>query len=92
MKATISIGIQPGTKLLRIARQPMHCVQAWTGGAVPEPSHDEWEPGHWIIWLHTNDFIHGTFLRLYDNGLIENVTIRSDRPDEDIFVVKPPDQ
>lgn len=80
MKATIPIGIQPGTKLLRIARQS----KVYGDFTVDD--------GHWIIWLHTNDFIHGTFLRLHDNGLIENVTIRSDRPDEDIFVVKPPDQ
>lgn len=86
MKATIPIGIQPGTKLLRIARNPETFEYAtestgWYNG-----------DGYWIIWLSTNDFIHGTFLRLYDNGLIENVTIRSDRPDEDIFVVKPPDK
>ena len=86
MKATIPIGIQPGTRLLRIARSPETVEyagedQRWFNGN-----------GYWIIWLHTNDFIHGTFLRLHDNGLIENVTIRSDRPDEDIFIVKPPDQ
>ncbi len=79
MKATIPISVPPGTRLLRIAREPK---------VYGDFSIDD---GYWIIWLHTRDFIHGTFLRLHDNGKIESVTIREDRPDEEIFVVKPPD-
>ncbi len=95
MKATIPIGIQPGTKLLRIARQPKsqsvetHLIRKW-GMAVDRETVTEIE-GYWDIWLNTNDFIHGTFLRLYDNGKIERITIRVERPDDDVVLVKPED-
>ena len=89
MKATIPIGIQPGTKLLRIARQVgenrsyLRAQNKWVLLG---------SDGYWDIWLNTNDFIHGTFLRLYDNGKIERITIRVERPDDDIVLVKPEDQ
>jgi hypothetical protein len=43
---------------------------------------------HWMIWLHTSDYTHGTFLRLYDNGAIERVTVRADEGD-DVATIKP---
>lgn len=44
----------------------------------------------WRVWLHTNDWIHGTYLLLYKDGKIERVTVREDEGD-DIIVVKPAD-
>jgi hypothetical protein len=43
--------------------------------------------GHWLIWLNTRDYVHGTALRLYDNGKIERVVYREDEGD-DVGIVK----
>jgi hypothetical protein len=37
--------------------------------------------GKWRMWLHTPDFVHGTFLLLYSNGTVERVTSTRDEPD-----------
>lgn len=49
-------------------------------------------PNHsWMLWLNTRDYIHGTFLQLYDDGMIERVTVRNDEGDS-ILLVKGPDK
>lgn len=91
MKAFNNIGIPPGTKMLRIQRQSGEPV-AWIGARSGNPTPVLFKPnGFWIIWLNTNDFIHGTFLKLYDDGMIERVTVREDEPDDDVILVKPKD-
>lgn len=49
--------------------------------------------GFWLLPIHTNpDRTLGTFLRLYDTGRIEQVTLRSDDPGEDVWLIKPEDK
>ena len=49
--------------------------------------------GYWLLPIHTNpDRTLGTFLRLYDNGKIEQVTLRPDDPGEDVWLIKPEDK
>ena len=43
--------------------------------------------GVWRLWLHTPNYIHGTFLTLYSNGKIERTTVREDEGD-DVVVIK----
>lgn len=43
--------------------------------------------GKWRLWLHTPDFIHGTYLDLYSNGKITRTTVRQDEGDE-VVVIK----
>lgn len=43
--------------------------------------------GVWRLWLHTPDFVHGTYLKLYSCGKIIRVVSREDEGDEE-FVVK----
>lgn len=42
-------------------------------------------------WIHTADFVNGTYLELHDDGLITRVTIRPHDPD-DVVVIKPRDK
>lgn len=58
------IGVMPGTKLMRIER----------------------EPGSWRLWIHTNDFVLGTYLTLYDDGMCERTTVRVGEGDDVITV------
>ena len=89
MKATIPIGIQPGTKLLRIERVPISCP--WIEATEELSGYYGHEPGHWIVWIHHNpDFTLGTYLTLYQDGRITNSTVKEDGT-EDVFQVKPPD-
>jgi hypothetical protein len=84
MKATIPIGIQPGTRLLRIERVPHEFT--FIGGGLCETI-----PGHWIVWIHHNpDFTLGTYLTLYQDGRMTNTTVHEDGT-ENVFQVKPPD-
>lgn len=84
MKATIPIGIQPGTRLLRIERVPF---STQTIHEDVEYGHD----GYWIVWIHHNpDFTLGTYLTLYQDGRITNTTVQEDGT-ENVFQVKPPD-
>jgi hypothetical protein len=84
MKATIPIGIQPGTRLLRIERVPREFV--YIGGGLSETT-----PGYWIVWIHHNpDFTLGTYLTLYQDGHMTNTTVHEDGT-ENVFQVKPPD-
>lgn len=83
MKATIPIGIQPGTKVLRIERAK---------SKRDSREHFITEQGYWIIWLHANhNFTLGTYLQLNDDGSILNATVREDGT-EDTFTVKDADK
>ena len=44
----------------------------------------------WQLWIATKDYIHGTYLLLWDDGLIENVTEREGEG-PDVFMVKASD-
>lgn len=52
-----------------------------TNGAL-----DRMEGGVWRLWLHTPDFIHGTYLKLYSDGKIVRVTVRADEGDETVCI------
>lgn len=38
--------------------------------------------GCWRIWLSTTDFIHGTYLKLYQDGTADRVDVFEDRTEE----------
>lgn len=62
-KASIPIGIQPGTKLIHMQYEPASKA----------------EPPHWVLWVHHDAQLrHGTFLRLYPDGRMERVTLGAD--------------
>lgn len=42
--------------------------------------------GRWRLWLHTPDFIHGTYLDMQSNGRIDRVTVRQDEGDEIVCI------
>lgn len=44
--------------------------------------------GKWRLWLHTNDFVFGTFLELHPDGRVFRVTVRADEGDE-VVLIKP---
>lgn len=46
-------------------------------------------PSHWMLWINTKDFVYGTFIRMYDNGCVERVTVREDF--DDVVEIKPAD-
>lgn len=48
---------------------------------------DDLGGGKWRIWLHTNDWIYGTYLTLYSNGMVTRTTARIDEGD-DVITVK----
>lgn len=48
------------------------------------------ETACWQLWIHTNDFIFGTYLLLYDDGRVERWTDRADEGPQ-FITVKPPD-
>lgn len=83
MKALINIGIQAGTKLLKIQRQEITRL-----GYLDY--NQKYVDGYWIVWLATSDYIYGTYLKLYNDGRIERVTVRNDEPD-DVMLIKPKD-
>lgn len=45
---------------------------------------------YWRVWLTTADYVHGTYLALYDDGSVFRVTVRPGEGD-DIWMVKPGD-
>ena len=47
----------------------------------------ERRPDGWVLWTDTKDFQYGTYLRLFDNGSVHNVTIREDEG-PCVFIVK----
>jgi hypothetical protein len=50
----------------------------------------EYEPSTkcYKLWLHTADFVLGTYLLLYPDGKIERVVLRADEPDQ-VDTIKP---
>ena len=89
MRATIPIGIQPGTKVLRIERKKDDRSRYWNHQLGDEVV--EGDAGCWIIWLHANhNFTLGTYLQLNDDGSILNTTVKEDGT-EDTFTVKDAD-
>ena len=82
IRPTVTIGVQPGTKLLRIERTPHETTMLKGVPLVFDKS------GHWMIWINSNiDFTLGTFIKLNDDGTIDRVTLNSDGS-EDIFCIK----
>jgi len=47
--------------------------------------------GHWQLWLATRDYVFGTYLLVYDNGMIERITEFVDEGPEQ-FTVRPTDE
>jgi hypothetical protein len=41
-----------------------------------------------ILWLHTADYVYGTYLELHPNGKVVRVTVRDDEGD-DVHTVRP---
>lgn len=88
MKATIPIGLQPGTRALRLERVPKHGGYLGSTNIGYEPRQD----GHWCIWLHHDrDFKQGTVLQLHDDGHIDQVTFDEDGVPTHYIKVKGPD-
>lgn len=82
MKAPIRIGLQPGARVLYIEREPS-AERSWANPA--------WTEGYWLIPQSTNpNRTLGIFLKLYDNGKVERVTIRDGEGDE-VCLIKPED-
>jgi hypothetical protein len=45
----------------------------------------------WRLWTATNNFVHGSYLELFDDGRILNCTVRRDEGDE-MFWARGPDK
>ena len=85
-RPVITIGVQPGTKLLRIERIESRAVPMDWGYEYIEGT------GAWMVWINANPtFTAGTHLLLHDNGRVERVTVHPDGM-EDVFVVKEGDK
>ena len=91
------IGLPPQLKMLFIERHT-----AVEGIEVNTSTFPQYEPdsrvrryavaGFWLLPISTNpDRTLGIFLKLYDDGKIERVTVREDEGDE-IAVIKPADK
>jgi hypothetical protein len=48
--------------------------------------YDRSNPAYYRLWLHTSDFVLGTFLELWPNGWVIRVTVREDQGDERVLV------
>ena len=78
----VTVGVQPGTKLLRIERLPRRTILMDWGNEPVEGT------GAWMVWINANrTFTAGTFVCLHDNGTIDRVTVNPDGTEE-VFVVK----
>jgi len=42
--------------------------------------------GVWRLWLHTPNYVHGTYLLLYSDGKVTRVTEYADEPPETLVV------
>lgn len=88
MKAPIRVGLPPGLRVLYIERYPAKYAQQYDGLR----SVFEEDQGYWRLPLHTNpDRTLGTFMHFYDDGHIEQVTLRSDQPNDEMILIKPKD-
>lgn len=77
LRPMIPIGVQPGTKALRLERRPAVCAI---------------ERGWWSLWVHANhDFTQGTMYRMHDDGHMDRVTLHPDGT-ESVFDIKPSDK
>lgn len=83
MRAKRLVHVPLGTRLMRLERIDRCQYHDEERTQTVEP--------HWKAWTGTSDFIHGTFLRLYDSGKVERVTIREGEGDE-VLLVRPDDQ
>ena len=97
MKASIRIALQPGSRVLYVEREPSRIVES--PPFIDYADYNERvlstikirKMGYWTIPQSTNpDRTLGIFLRLYDNGKVERVTIRDNEAD-DIVLIKPED-
>ncbi len=100
IRPTVTIGIQPNTRLLRIERinrdksdDMLTSYHAAANRAAAIMLGDDacTRPalcGAWLIWINANiDFTQGTFIKLNDDGTIDRVTVNPDGS-EDVFVIK----
>jgi hypothetical protein len=93
------IGLPPQLKMLFVERHTRVDEYGWTEVGVDETGYysrpdgkSRHEHGFWLLPISTNpDRTLGIFLRLYDDGKIERVTVREDEGDE-IHVIKPADK
>lgn len=73
MKLPIRISVPPNTKAYRIERNVRGRID---------------NVGSWCLWIHPSlDFSQGTYLKLYDDGAMERVTLHADGS-EDAMTVK----
>ena len=87
-RPTITIGIMPGTKLLRIERVPAHLHSIRWGVKSATVQSD----GAWMLWVAANvDMTAGTHILLHDDGAVARVTVYNDGT-EDVFVIKEGDE
>lgn len=93
MKAPYRIGLQGMTKALYVERYEATKKELWAKLFNEFPVKRLIDvTGYWLIPTHTNpDRTLGTFLRLYDDGKIERITVREDQGDE-IVTIKPADK
>jgi hypothetical protein len=85
------IGLPPNLKALYIERYPE--IRPYKMVAYVGPDRALHSAGYWLLPIHTSpDRELGTFLRLYDDGKIEQVTLRPDDPGEDVVLIKPEDK
>ncbi len=83
VRPTVTIGVQPNTKLLRIERVEREFMHQ--GNPFNE---DQFTTTGWMVWINSNiDFTLGTYIQLNDNGTIDRVTINPDGT-EDVFAIK----
>ena len=80
------IGIPPGMRVLYIERHEVMTEKSWGKNGIMTST----IKGHYRLWLHTSDRLLGTFLKLYDNGKIERITVRANEGDQ-IDLIKPED-
>ncbi len=45
----------------------------------------------YILWISTKDFIHGTYLQVYNDGEVLHCTERNDECGPDVYTIKPSD-
>ncbi len=92
MKAPIRVGIPPGLRDVYIERWPAEQSYVYNFDIGKAEVSAPKVAGYWLLPIHVNkDRTLGTFLKLYDNGMIERVTRRETEGDE-VVIIKPKDQ
>ena len=82
--AKVPIVFPPGTHALHLVRITNHPIKLNIHGKPIAYAN------FYQVWIHTRDFVYGTYLRLWDCGKIERVTERADRGEE-VILIKPSD-